>query len=181
MRTPLFIIILYFFNTVVYGQKSNLETSGDILQLTLPGVAFASTFLYESDDKPQIQFVKSYATTVVSVFALKYIINKPRPNGGQYGFPSGHTASAFSGAAFLQRRYGWKIGVPAFLLAGFTGYTRIKANKHDIYDVLAGASIGILNAYIFVKPMRKKSAKKLSINIFKSGVYYYYAGINYRF
>ena len=180
MRTATLFIILYFFSSVSFGQKSNLEISGDVLQLALPATALTSTFFYQSDDKAYLQFAKSYAVTVITVFSLKYIINKPRPNGGKYGFPSGHTAAAFSGAAFLQKRYGWKAGIPAYLLAGFTGYTRIKANKHDIYDVLAGAGIGIINAYIFVKPLKKNSDKKLSINVYKSDGYYC-AGVNYMF
>lgn len=178
MRTIVFIIVFYLSTTVVFGQKSVLETSGDILQFALPATAFTSTLFHEDDDKAYLQFLKSYAMTVISVHVLKRIINKPRPNGGQYGFPSGHTASAFSGAAFLQRRYGWKIGIPAYILASFTGYTRIKANKHDIYDVLAGAGIGIMNAYIYVKPFKQN--KKLSFNILKKekGII---AGINYKF
>ncbi len=180
MRTSLFIIVLYFSTSIVFAQKTVLETSGDVLQFVLPATALTSTFFYQNNDKPYWQFIKSYAITVASVHTLKRIINKPRPNGGQYAFPSGHTASAFSGAAFLQRRYGWKIGIPAYLLAGFTGYTRIKANKHDIYDVLAGASIGVINAYIFVKPMQKNRNKTLSINVYINGEYYY-AGLNYRF
>ena len=179
MRATLLFLILYFYTPVIFSQKTGLETSGDILQFALPATALTSSFFYKSNDKPYWQFIKSYAVTVVSVHTLKRLINKPRPNGGKYSFPSGHTASAFSGAAFLQRRYGWKIGITAYLLASYTGYTRIKANKHDIYDVAAGAGIGILNSYIFVKPY-KKSGKTLSINILKCNRYYI-ASLNYRF
>ncbi len=180
IKTVFLTFVLFFSLQVIYGQVHLLESSGDILQFALPVTAITSTFFYPSDDKPHWQFLKSYAITITSVYSLKRLINKPRPNGGQFAFPSGHTASAFSGAAFLQRRYGWKIGLPAYLLAGFTGYTRIKARKHDIYDVLAGAGIGIINAYLFVKPLKKITNKKLSINILKCGNYYY-AGIIYNF
>lgn len=180
MRPTLFTIVLCFITQVSLGQNTELEKSGDILQFVLPGVALTFTLFDKTDDKAYMQLIKSYGVTVVSVHVLKRLINKPRPNGGQYGFPSGHTASAFSGAAFLQKRYGWKIGIPAYLLASFTGYTRILAHQHDLYDVLAGAGIGIINAYIFVKPKPKKINKVLSVNVLKVNKYYI-AGIIYRF
>jgi hypothetical protein len=34
------------------------------------------------------------------------------------------------------------------------GYTRIKARKYDIYDVTAGAAIGIGSVYLFTKPFK---------------------------
>ncbi len=176
MRTFWFIIILYVSSTVS-GQKTALETSGDILQFALPATALASTFMYESDDKPHWQFLKSYAVTLITVHSLKRIIDKPRPNGGHYSFPSGHTASSFSGAAFLQRRYGWKIGIPAYLVASFVGYTRIKARKHDIYDVIGGASIAIASNLLFVKPNKNKS---LSLQLLKVENYYL-VGCSYHF
>ncbi len=179
IRILIFAIIFNSGIRIVYSQET-LETSGDILQFALPVTAIASTLFYPGDDKPHWQFVKSYAVTVISVHTLKRLIDKPRPNGGHFGFPSGHTASAFSGAAFLQKHYGWKIGIAAYLLAGFTGYTRINARQHDIYDVLAGAGIGIFNACIFVKPLKKSKNKRLSINLLKNNNYYI-AEIVYKF
>lgn len=58
-------------------------------------------------------------------------------------------------AAFVQKRYGWEYGIPAYLLAGYVGYTRIEANKHDGWDVLAGAAIGVGMSYLFTKPYDK--------------------------
>lgn len=59
-------------------------------------------------------------------------------------------------ASFLQRRYGWKYGAPAYVLAGFTGYSRINAQKHDGWDILAGAVIGIGNTYLFTTPYQEE-------------------------
>jgi len=156
----LFILILniLFSN----AQQNTLETTGDILQFALPATALVSTYFYQSDDKPHWQFVKAYVLSVGTTHILKQLIDKQRPNGGHFSFPSGHTTSAFSGATFLQKRYGWNIGVPAYLLASFVGYSRIKANKHDIYDVLAGAGIGIAGGLLFVKPYKKN---KINLNL----------------
>jgi len=67
--------------------------------------------------------------------------------------------------------------MPAYLLASYVGYTRIEARKHDIYDVIGGATIAVISAYIFVKPFKNK---QLSFNLTKSGNLYCF-GINYRY
>lgn len=74
---------------------------------------------------------------------LKYAVPETRPDGSnRLSFPSGHTSVSFAAAASLQKRYGWKAGVPATLLAGFTGLARVKADKHYVHDVVVGAVIG---------------------------------------
>ena len=88
---------------------------------------------------------------------LKYATGKSRPNNnGERAFPSGHTSTTFQSAAFIQKRYGWKYGIPAYALAGFTGYSRINAQKHDGWDVLAGAVIGIGSSYLFTTPYQRE-------------------------
>ena len=59
-------------------------------------------------------------------------------------------------AAFVQRRYGWKFGVPAYVLATYVGWSRTYAKKHDWWDVVTGAAIGAGSSYIFTRPFAKK-------------------------
>jgi len=89
------------------------------------------------------------ALSVISTHTLKRLIGKERPNGGRYGFPSGHTSAAFTGAAFLQKRYGWRVGTPSYLAASFVGWSRVCANKHDYWDVLEGTILGVSCSYVF--------------------------------
>ena len=139
------------------------KTAGDVLLITLPTLAMGSTFTWQDGQKGTYQFSKAIAGTIVITYGLKLAINKPRPNReNNYSFPSGHTSVAFASAAFVQKRYGWEYGVPAYLLAGYVGYTRIKATKHDGWDVLAGAAIGVGMSYLFTKPYERK--KKLTIS-----------------
>lgn len=161
------------------AQNNTITTSGDILQFAIPAAALGSTFIWNDDHtKPTWQFIKSYGTSVVLTMALKHIVLKPRPDGSDnYSFPSGHTTSAFSGASFIQRRYGWKYGVPSYLLASFVGYSRIQAKKHDGWDVLAGATIGIGTSYLFTKPYSKTNVD-VSLNRVDGG---YLVGFNYTF
>jgi hypothetical protein len=57
---------------------------------------------------------------------------------------SGHTSSAFAGASFIQRRYGFKQAIISYGLAIATGASRIYAKKHYSRDVIAGAVISCL-------------------------------------
>lgn len=146
------------FNSIK-AQKTDLEISGDILQVLLPTMALSSTFIWKDDQKSFLQLGKSMGVTIVLSQILKSVINKKRPNGRNFAFPSGHTATSFTAAGFLEKRYGWEVGIPAYLLASYVGWTRMNANKHDIIDVLGGAIIGVGSAYIFTKPWQKRKMK----------------------
>jgi len=63
------------------------------------------------------------------------------------------------------------------LLASYVGYTRIKARKHDIYDVMGGAAIGIAGSLWFVKPYKNKN---LTLQLFKTDRFYL-IGFHYSF
>ena len=80
---------------------------------------------------------------------LKQVFPEERPDlSNRKSFPSGHTSVSFAAAASLQNRYGWKVGVPAQILAGFVGLSRVEARKHHWYDVLAGAAIGETSGFL---------------------------------
>ncbi len=64
-----------------------------------------------------------------------------------------HTASAFSGAAFIHKRYGIKRAILPYLAAGFTGFSRVQAKKHHIHDVIAGAAIGEITGYFLTSKL----------------------------
>ena len=75
---------------------------------------------------------------------VKTAVDRTRPDGRKYSFPSGHTSSAFATAAVLERHYGWKAGLPAYAAAAYVGGSRIAENKHFLSDVAFGAAVGIL-------------------------------------
>ncbi|QNJ99182.1 phosphatase PAP2 family protein [Constantimarinum furrinae] len=135
-----------------------LEDTGDILQIAIPLSAGIMTLLKE-DYQGTKQFGISYGTAILTTHGLKYLIRKQRPEGrDRYdAFPSGHTASAFAGASFIQKRYGWKYGWIAYILASVVGVSRMEGpdGYHDFWDVLAGASVGVGSTYLFTSPYEK--------------------------
>lgn len=136
-----------------------IQKTGDIIQLGLPIIAGLSTLIMK-DKQGSWQFVKSFGVNLGITYALKYAIDKPRPDGATdgYAFPSGHTSVAFQSAAFIQRRYGWKYGIPAYVLAGFVAYSRIEGlnDRHDGWDVLGGIITGVGSSYLFTTPYKDK-------------------------
>lgn len=85
----------------------------------------------------------SLGATFAVTFGLKQLVHEERPDeSDDKSFPSGHTSSSFAAAATLQKRYGWQVGLPAHAVAAFVGVARVKADKHFVHDVIAGAAIG---------------------------------------
>lgn len=135
-----------------HANANTEDTAADVLRVALPAAAWGMT-QYFDDDKGSEQFYYSFASTIAATYALKTAIHKNRPDGSDNdAFPSGHTSMAFQGAAFIQRRYGWTFGAPAYALATYVGYSRVNNDHHDTSDVLAGALIGIAASYWFTEP-----------------------------
>jgi membrane-associated phospholipid phosphatase len=76
--------------------------------------------------------------------AVKFSVGRTRPDGTQYSFPSGHASTTFATATVLQRNLGWKVGIPAYGLAGYVAASRIQSKRHFLSDVTFGAAIGIV-------------------------------------
>ena len=64
-----------------------------------------------------------------------------------FSFPSGHTSSAFA-AAFAILIYNRKIGIPMTFFAALMGFSRIYVEVHYCTDVIAGAVVALIYAFI---------------------------------
>ncbi len=144
-----------------HGQKS-IEEIGHYTQLGLPLSALGVS-IAKGDKEGAIQLVKSFALETSIVIVLKRSINRTRPNGGKYSFPSGHAAVSFMSSTYLWKRYGWEYGLPATALAAFVGYSRFGTDEpvHFFSDVVAGTLIGIGSSWIFTK--RQKSKMEIDV------------------
>ncbi len=176
-----FLVILFAFLFVgankSFGQNKAVQTTGDVLLFTLPVTALTGS-LIAKDYTGTLQFAKGFVLNQAVTIGLKYATDKKRPfNSGDRAFPSGHTSTTFQSAAFIQKRYGWKYGIPAYALAALTGYSRINAQKHDGWDVLAGAAVGIGSAYLFTTPYQREHMELT----FASDVVNFALGFKYTF
>lgn len=136
--------------------RKAVETSTDILMFAAPVAGFVGSLVI-GDYKGTKQIVLGGATNLAVTYALKYTIKKERPDhSDHHAFPSNHTSVSFQGAAFIQRRYGWKWGIPAYLVSAYVGWGRTYCKQHDWWDVLGGAAIGTASAYIFTRPFARK-------------------------
>ncbi len=101
-----------------------------------------------TNDKRMEEFgrdaAESLLLSTVLVTGIKYSVNRTRPDGGQYSFPSGHSITAFCFAPVVAKYFGWEAGVPAYLFAVVTGLARVEGYYHYLSDVTAGATLGIL-------------------------------------
>ena len=98
-----------------------------------PAAGFITT-LVTGDYKGTKQLVFGAATSIAASYLLKYSVKKQRPDGSDFhSFPSNHTAMAFQGAAFIQRRYGWKYAIPAYLVSGY-----VHGDVFTLKDMIAG-------------------------------------------
>ncbi|MBK7762997.1 MAG: phosphatase PAP2 family protein [Bacteroidetes bacterium] len=103
------------------------------------------------------------AMTSVKTYALKRIVDRPRPaqtypfiqaleNETKHSFPSGHTSNAFCTATSLSMNFKkWYIVVPAYVWAGSVAYSRMHLGVHYPSDVLAGAVLGAGSAWVTYK------------------------------
>ena len=150
--------------------RKGVKTSGDVLLVAMPLATFTGVII-EKDWTGLKQAAFTTATTLGATYLLKYTVKKQRPDGSDtHSVPSAHTSILFANAGFVQRRYGWKFGAPAYVLATYVGWSRTFGKKHDWWDVVTGAAIGAGSAYIFTRPFAKKH--NLSIAPVSDGIHF---------
>ena len=136
------------------------EKIADALLVLIPSLTLG-TELYYDNQEGQTQFYKSFASNAIVTYGLKYGVDRTRPNGEKYSFPSGHTSATFQSASFIHKRFGLKYALPAYLGATFVGYSRVHTKAHHKSDVLAGAVIGTLSSFYFTSKYKDFEIKPI--------------------
>lgn len=101
----------------------------------------------------------SYLAMSIMVNSIKYTVCEKRPDSNAMNsFPSGHTATVFTGAELVREEYGLGLGIGAYTVATSVAILRLYNDRHWLNDVIAGAGIGILSAHIgyWMLPLYKK-------------------------
>jgi membrane-associated phospholipid phosphatase len=119
-------------------------------EIQVAAIAVLYGYAFQTENVELLEFtqllVRTYSLTGLSTLLIKAIANTDRPStewvGGHFGFPSAHTSTSFAIAATVEEYYGLGAGIPAYLLAGMIGWSRIDDRHHDLSDVVFGAILG---------------------------------------
>lgn len=91
----------------------------------------------------------AYLTMTAFTNIGKYSFKEKRPDSNaRNSFPSGHTATVFTGAELMREEYGLGMGIGAYSVAVGVAFLRLYNGRHWLNDVIAGAGVGILSARI---------------------------------
>lgn len=136
----------------LHGARKGVDTSTDVVLVAMP-VATLAGVIISQDWEGLKEGALAGATDLAATYILKLSVRERRPDGSdRHSFPSGHSSITFCNATFLMRRYGWKLGVPAYVLSTYTAWGRVYARKHHWWDVVAGAAIGAGSALLYTRP-----------------------------
>lgn len=176
---PLFLFCLPLCGSIQAQSREAIKKTTDI-GMFLPAATGLVLSLCKQDHPGTKQLAFSALTGIAASYGLKYAVRKERPDGSdRRAFPSNHTSAAFMGAVFLQRRYGWKWGLPAGILAAYVGWGRIYAKRHDGWDVLGGAAIGCISSLAFTRPFGKGMQFSLTPTVIGKQYPGFYAAIRW--
>lgn len=93
--------------------------------------------------------IAALSVTGVVTFSLKAIRDNESPNGKDWAWPSGHTASSFTVASVLDEFYGPKVGIPAYIMASVVAYRMMDSGDHWASDCVFGATLGWVVGHSF--------------------------------
>ncbi|HBG05836.1 MAG: phosphatase [Geobacteraceae bacterium GWC2_58_44] len=148
-------VILGLLSTTTVARAQDTSLAGDILTGVIPVSALAIAY-FKGDTEGEKQWLRNVIANQLLTSVARVGFNEmswgERPTGNGYGFPSGHVAFVASGASFLQERYGWQYGVPAWLLTGYVAWNRVDNDHHHWRDVIASGVVAYGVGKLFVTP-----------------------------
>lgn len=160
--------IFYFLNS--FAGKSNL-TDWVIIFFArhLVYVFVAAVIIYLLINRRKIlaytavthAFLSFVIARLIITELIRFIWHRPRPflaqevtelfnKGNEASFPSGHAAAMFAIAAAIYF-YNKSLGMWLFVAAIVTTVSRVISGVHYPSDILAGAVVGVLVAWLFMK------------------------------
>jgi membrane-associated phospholipid phosphatase len=120
---------------------------GTVQGLTAIGV-YAAGYALRNERTKEVgtSLVEAQMLNLFMTQGIKYAVNRERPDGGRYSFPSGHASATFVTADVLLQEFGPKAGVPAYAGAVYVAISRLSEKQHFLSDVVFGAAVGVAAA-----------------------------------
>jgi len=150
LRNPIFDSIMVFFSRA--GNRG--------LIWIIIGLTFLCTKKYRKCGI--VMLLSLFASVLFGNTILKHVVERARPcwvdtsvsllisNPRDYSFPSGHTFSSFAAATSIYLNHK-EMGTTALILAATIAFSRLYLFVHYPTDVLAGAILGALTAFVISK------------------------------
>ena len=133
--------------------------------LFIPLIIAASLYFYHRKRNDAIlPLWISFAATCVIVYALKFLIERPRPNGllittifslQDYSFPSAHAALSFAMLAVIDEEFE-RIKIVWLIIAVLIALSRVYFGFHYFSDICFGALVGYFTGIIVVRAMKNR-------------------------
>lgn len=143
LRTDAVIAVILVLTVLVTIPDNRRLGSG--LQIILPVIALGCA----ATRRETVETLGRFVVLQVGIKGPKYLIGESpisqRPDGGDNGFPSGHTAVATFGALQVIKHCAALHPVTkaaAIAAAAFTGGSRIESGRHSLWQTMAGAVWG---------------------------------------
>lgn len=138
------------------ADTDDVRDLGDVTQI-IPLAAALGFTLAARDRQGLRQLGLAGGTAFALTHGIKEVVDKTRPDdSANNSFPSGHTSASVSGAAFIWRRYGPKWGAPASVFAAYTGFSRVRGERHFMDDVISGAAVGLISNWLWTDPIDER-------------------------
>jgi hypothetical protein len=117
---------------------------GTVQGLAAIGV-YAAGYVIHNERTKEVgtSLVEAQILNLFMTQGIKYAVNRERPDGGRYSFPSGHASATFVTADVLLQEFGPKVGVPAYAGAVYVAVSRLAEKQHYLSDVVFGAAVGV--------------------------------------
>jgi membrane-associated phospholipid phosphatase len=142
-------------STIRFFERHPMQTYGDVGRVLGTGAVAAAVSAgvlgvgrYANGDRFRAATYDMSQAVVVNflyTLAIKEVVRRPRPDlSDKMSFPSGHASNAFACAQVWVEQYGWKAAVPGYLAAGLVAGSRLALKKHNMSDVVAGGTLGII-------------------------------------
>jgi membrane-associated phospholipid phosphatase len=133
------------------------------------GVSFLLLFFKRTSAAGAASLVSIAICFCITNLVLKGCVARPRPDAvmdaivplirtpRDYSFPSGHTTVSFAGALVCYRMLPRRYGIPALVLAGLIGFSRLYLGVHFPSDVLGGFLVALAGSGVSVKVLAGKA------------------------
>lgn len=95
-----------------------------------------------------LTLILTLVVSQVAIELLQFSVGEMRPDGESFdSFPSGHTTTSFAFATVMANHFP-RWGLLWFIFAVMVGISRVIVNAHWWQDIIGGAALGYLIAFI---------------------------------